>query len=168
MVGRSWPATSASSRKGECTKRLTQTLKTLLRMEHHEPSGMYYNWYDEATGEKLTSWPGRRRPGRPVPAPASTTAGSARRSRWCRTADRGAAPLASRLFERMRWDMFYDTNAARKPGLIHGGFFAGSRPTTTDGFYRATTSASARRLAHPTTTTTRRSPRPASRATSAS
>ena len=26
-------------------------------MEHHEPSGMYYNWYDEATGEKLTVWP---------------------------------------------------------------------------------------------------------------
>ena len=22
------------------------------------PSGMFYNWYDEATGEKLTTWPG--------------------------------------------------------------------------------------------------------------
>ena len=43
--------------KGECTKRLTRTLNTLLRMEHHEPSGMYYNWYDEATGAKLTTWP---------------------------------------------------------------------------------------------------------------
>ena len=33
-------------------------------MEHHEPSGMYYNWYDEATGEALHTWPGLRRPGR--------------------------------------------------------------------------------------------------------
>ena len=38
-------------------RRLVQTLNTLLRMEHHEPSGMYYNWYDEATGEVLTTWP---------------------------------------------------------------------------------------------------------------
>src|SRR6476620_2038915 len=41
--------------RGECTRRLLQTLHTLSRMEHHEPSGMYYNWYDEATGAKLTS-----------------------------------------------------------------------------------------------------------------
>ena len=26
-------------------------------MDHHEPSGMFYNWYDEANGEVLTTWP---------------------------------------------------------------------------------------------------------------
>ena len=26
-------------------------------MKHHEPSGMYYNWYDEATGDVITTWP---------------------------------------------------------------------------------------------------------------
>jgi hypothetical protein len=40
---------------GECTRRLTQTLKTVLRMQHHTPSGMYYNWYDEATGDVITT-----------------------------------------------------------------------------------------------------------------
>ncbi len=44
--------------RGEATARLIRTLKTVHRMEHHEPSGMYYNWYDEATGEALTDWPG--------------------------------------------------------------------------------------------------------------
>ena len=34
-----------------------QTLNTLLRMKHHAPSGMYYNWYDEASGEVITTWP---------------------------------------------------------------------------------------------------------------
>ena len=27
-------------------------------MEHHEPSGMYYNWYDETDRSVLRSWPG--------------------------------------------------------------------------------------------------------------
>src|SRR6478736_1276206 len=35
--------------RGEATARLIRTLKTLYRMEHHVPSGMYYNWYDEET-----------------------------------------------------------------------------------------------------------------------
>ena len=43
--------------RGECTRRLVQTLNTLLRMKHHEPSGMFYNWYDEASGEVITTWP---------------------------------------------------------------------------------------------------------------
>ena len=42
---------------GEAQRRVQRTLRTLLTMEHHEPSGMYYNWYDEATGEALRSWP---------------------------------------------------------------------------------------------------------------
>ena len=43
--------------RAECSGRLDKTLRTLLTMRHHEPSGMYYNWYDEATGEPLTTWP---------------------------------------------------------------------------------------------------------------
>ncbi|WP_237715686.1 DUF3131 domain-containing protein [Arthrobacter sp. M2012083] len=41
----------------ECRERLTQTLTTLSRLKHHEPSGMLYNWYDEATGDVITVWP---------------------------------------------------------------------------------------------------------------
>src|SRR5215217_8807035 len=35
----------------EATARLTRTLTTLAGMEHHELSGLYYNWYDEETGD---------------------------------------------------------------------------------------------------------------------
>ena len=51
-----------------------QTLKTLLRMDRHEPSGMYYNWYDPATGDVLTTWPRTAAPSTRS-CPASTTAG---------------------------------------------------------------------------------------------
>jgi len=41
----------------EETTRVRQTLTTLQRLEIHEPSGMFYNWYDPKTGDKLTVWP---------------------------------------------------------------------------------------------------------------
>lgn len=41
----------------EARQRIAVTLRTLASMERHEPSGMYYNWYDPDTGEKLTTWP---------------------------------------------------------------------------------------------------------------
>jgi len=123
--------------RGECTRRLRQTLTTLLRMEHHTPSGMYYNWYDEASGEKLTTWPSS---GDPVYPFASSVDNG-----WLgaalmvvQEADHGAAPLARRLFSRMRWDMFYDINAARKPGLIYGGFYPDA-PKSTDGLAQGNT-----------------------------
>ena len=37
--------------------RLGRTIATLERMERHDPSGQYFNWYDHRTGAKLTSWP---------------------------------------------------------------------------------------------------------------
>jgi hypothetical protein len=50
------------------------------------------------------------------------------------SANAGAAPVARRIFDRMRWDMFYDTNAPRKPGLIHGGFYDAPPPPGFSGF----------------------------------
>ena len=41
----------------EARERIAQTVKTLARLEIHEPSGMFYNWYNPETGEKLTVWP---------------------------------------------------------------------------------------------------------------
>ncbi|EBM0725714.1 DUF3131 domain-containing protein, partial [Salmonella enterica subsp. enterica serovar Senftenberg] len=97
--------------RGECTRRLLQTLNTLSRMEHHEPSGMYYNWYDEATGSRLTAWPGTG--DRVYPFLSSVDNGWLGAAlRVVMSADRGAAPIASRLFGRMRWDMFYDKDTA--------------------------------------------------------
>jgi hypothetical protein len=42
---------------GEAVRRVDQTITTLERMERHEASGQFYNWYDHRTGAKLTTWP---------------------------------------------------------------------------------------------------------------
>ncbi len=43
--------------RAELVSRLERTVSTLERMERHEPTGQFYNWYDHRTGEKLTTWP---------------------------------------------------------------------------------------------------------------
>jgi len=120
----------------ECTARLTRTLTTLGEMEHHEASGMYFNWYDEATGAALRIWP---EDGKPVePFVSSVDSG------WLgaallvvKNADPTAGPLAAALLDRMRWDAFYNPGdgsgghpTVRPGGLMHGGFypFADGRP----------------------------------------
>ena len=113
--------------RGEATARLIRTLKTVERMEHHTPSGMYYNWYDEATGKALYSWPGSG--DKVVPFCSSVDNG------WLgaallvvQSSDPGSATWAKRIFDRMRWDAFYDDNSdpahqVRPGGLMHGGFY---------------------------------------------
>ncbi|MBW8729528.1 MAG: DUF3131 domain-containing protein, partial [Terrabacter sp.] len=89
--------------RGECSKRLIQTLNTLLRLEHHTPSGMFYNWYGEATGEVITTWPTDG--SRVYPFCSSVDNGWLGAAlRVVMSADKGSAPLAKRLFSRMRWD----------------------------------------------------------------
>ncbi|HET7799532.1 MAG TPA: glucoamylase family protein [Humibacillus xanthopallidus] len=113
--------------RGEATGRLIRTLKTVERMEHHTPSGMYFNWYDEATAAALHTWPDSG--DKVVPFCSSVDNG------WLGAAllvvmnsDRAAAPWARRIFDRMRWDAFYNDNSdpahqVRAGGLIHGGFY---------------------------------------------
>ena len=113
--------------RGEASARLIRTLKTVERMEHHTPSGMYYNWYDEATARALHTWPDSG--DKVVPFCSSVDNG------WLGAAllvvagsDRAAAPWARRIFDRMRWDSFYNDNSdpahqVRPGGLIHGGFY---------------------------------------------
>src|SRR5689334_10484697 len=90
---------------GECNRRVKKTLTTLLRMAHHEPSGMYYNWYDPRDGSVLTQWPVAPFD-RVYPFVSSVDNG------WLgaalqvvRTAVPGARHLAEKLWQRMRWDM---------------------------------------------------------------
>jgi hypothetical protein len=122
--------------RAEATSRLTRTLTTLGRMEHHEHSGMYFNWYDPATGATVRKWP-------EAPFNAVEPFVSSVDNGWLgaallvvKNAGGAAAPLAAKLFDRMRWDAFYDHGdieghpVSRLPGLIHGGFypFADGRP----------------------------------------
>lgn len=43
--------------RGEATARIARVLETLGRLERHEPSGQFYNWYDPVTLEKIAVWP---------------------------------------------------------------------------------------------------------------
>ena len=79
----------------ELVRRLRTTLSTLERMERHEPSGQYFNWYDHRTGAKLTVWPpsgaaahadpvlGRQRLARHRPADRAQQRSRAGRPRRC-------------------------------------------------------------------------------------
>ena len=109
---------------GECLERLTRTLTTLSRMKHHEPSGMFYNWYDEATGDVVTVWP---EDGNTVyPFLSSVDNGwFAAALMVVRNAEPRAARLANNLLRKMNFGMFYNKDA--RPGigagLLRGGFW---------------------------------------------
>ena len=87
-------------------------------MEHHEPSGMFFNWYDEATGEKLRTWPEDGEHRRPVRVQRRQRLAGRRPAGREELRAGGSAPLAAELFDRMDLDAFYN------PGE------AGGHPTT--------------------------------------
>lgn len=111
----------------DCNRIVVTALTTLNRMDHHTPSGMYYNWYDEATGDVLTTWPADGTVVHPfVSSVDNAWLGTA--LQVVRRSVPAARGLADRLWERMRWDMFYDRQASRPGGLVHGGFYDSTPP----------------------------------------
>ena len=109
---------------GECRKRLAQTLTTLKTMKHHEPSGMFYNWYDEATGDVVTVWP---EDGNKVyPFLSSVDNGwFAAALMVVRNAEPRVAGLANSLLSTMNFGMYYNKDARPgiAAGLLRGGFW---------------------------------------------
>ena len=110
--------------KGECRKRLAQTLTTMAGLKHHEPSGMFYNWYDEANGDVVTVWPADG--SKIYPFLSSVDNG------WfgaalmvVRNAEPAVAKLANALLDKMNFGMYYDKNARPgiAAGLLRGGFY---------------------------------------------
>jgi hypothetical protein len=115
----------------ECRSRIAQTLQTLKKLDHHGPSGMFYNWYDEATGKVLTTWP--EDGSRVYPFLSSVDNG------WLAAAlivvmngDRANADRAGRLLGRMDFKVFYNPEAGQPEidgsghsGLMKGGFWDG-------------------------------------------
>jgi uncharacterized protein DUF3131 len=90
----------------EALARLERTIATLERMERHEPSGQYFNWYDHRTGEKLTVWP-------PTGAPLTPILSSVDNG-WLatglRVVQRSVPELSARagaLFESMDFGFYY-------------------------------------------------------------
>jgi len=113
----------------EARARIGKTLDTLATLEKHEPSGMFYNWYDPATGAKLTTWPEN---GNTVhPFLSSVDNG------WLATgllvvarSDTQLALKANAIRKQMDFSWFYDEDAGVQPpgggpvgGQISGGFW---------------------------------------------
>ncbi|MEU8224447.1 glucoamylase family protein [Kribbella sp. NPDC048915] len=110
----------------ESLRRITQTLTTMRNVEHHQPSGMYFNWYDEATGEVLRVDPDGTR--EITPFVSSVDNG------WfacalmvVRNAEPRARALADSLLTKMNFAFYYNP-AVRPGGLMRGGFFETQPP----------------------------------------
>ncbi|MEV6302020.1 glucoamylase family protein [Actinoplanes sp. NPDC051861] len=114
----------------EATRRVAQTLRTLRTLRHHGASGMFYNWYDPATGAVVTTWP---EDGSTVtPFLSSVDNG------WLAAGLRvvaGAVPSQRAAAEAILRTMnfgFYFNPAATSPigtrGLIRGGFWDTAPP----------------------------------------
>ncbi len=124
----------------EATERIDKTLTSVERLERHEASGQFYNWYNPATLEKITIWPvGDNDP--VYPFLSSVDNG------WLAAGllmVANAVPKfrhrAGALARSMDFGCYYDPLAkgADSPGLIRGGFWrADSVPLGSDTFPRA-------------------------------
>jgi hypothetical protein len=101
----------------EARERMATTLATVAGLERNEASGMFYNWYDPITGEKLETWPDS---GDPVHPFLSTVDNGwlAAALRIVREADPTLARQADDLYDSMDFGAFFDPAGA--PGLPAG------------------------------------------------
>ncbi|WP_296138720.1 glucoamylase family protein [uncultured Tessaracoccus sp.] len=107
---------------GEARRRIATTLTSLERMDKHDASGMFFNWYDETNAEVLRVWPDNG--AKVVPFVSSVDMG------WLGAAlhlvaeaDPSNARRARALFSAMRWDIFHDAGWWRPGGANYGGFW---------------------------------------------
>jgi len=107
---------------GEARNIIARTLRTLQRMERHDASGMYFNWYDEATGDVLRVWP--EDGNTVVPFVSSVDMGWLGAALYVvAQADPSNRKVALELFNAMRWDIFYDKDFRAPAGANYGGFW---------------------------------------------
>jgi hypothetical protein len=98
----------------EAFRRMERTLRTLETLERSD--GMFFNWYDPATGEKLTTWPVN---GDPVyPFLSSVDNGwLAMALMMVENAEPRLRDEAQAITDDMDFSLYYDPNA----GLLRGG-----------------------------------------------
>jgi len=111
----------------EAEGRIAQVLDMLESMERHTPSGMFYNWYDPATGEKLTTWPVDGSPVYPFLSSVDNGWLASALLILANTAKPGLRDRAAALLNSMDFGCYYDP-LARGPdlgaGLLRGGFWS--------------------------------------------
>ena len=107
--------------KREAFARMSQTIDSIGKLEKHEPSGMFYNWYDPATLEKLLTFPDSGDPVKPFLSSVDNG--------WLATglllAGRAEPKLAKKA-DAIRKDMnfgCYYNEAEGEGGQIRGGFW---------------------------------------------
>jgi hypothetical protein len=112
--------------RDQARTRMAQTLDTLAGLDRHQPSGMFYNWYDPATGRKLTTWPEN---GDPVyPFLSSVDNGwLATALLLVRNAEPRLADRADAIRDQMDFGFYYD-EAENVGGQIRGGFWVDPPP----------------------------------------
>jgi hypothetical protein len=104
--------------------RMATTLTTLAGMDRHDASGMYYNWYDPATGDRVDTWPDD---GAVVEHFLSSVDNGwlAAALRVVASAEPRLADRATALYDSMHFGIYYNPDG--RPdlgvGLIRGGFW---------------------------------------------
>ncbi|SMD19076.1 glucoamylase family protein [Kibdelosporangium aridum] len=114
----------------EASTRIDATLDTLARLKKHEPTGMYFNWYDPANGEVLRIWP---EDGNPVhPFLSSVDNGwLAAALMVVRTAEPSARHKAEKLLYGMDFGFYYNPKSRGDDfpaGQLRGGFWPEKPP----------------------------------------
>lgn len=106
----------------EARKRMTRTLDTVATLERHDDSGMFYNWYDPATGDKLQVWPENGSTVHPFLSSVDNA--------WLATglllvsrAEPGLAPRADAIRKDMDFGFYYNAAENAPAGQIRGGFW---------------------------------------------
>ncbi len=106
----------------EARQRMAQTLETTAGLERNEASGMFYNWYDPATGDKLKIWPENGNPVKPFLSSVDNG--------WLATgllltarAVPALADEADAIREDMNFACYYNPAENAPAGQIRGGFW---------------------------------------------
>jgi hypothetical protein len=106
----------------EARSRLDVALDGIARLERHDSSGMFYNWYSPQTGEKLTAWPGGHEPIEPFVSSVDN-GWLAAALRIVAAAEPSLGGKAEGVSNSMDFAWFLDSSAMGGAGLNRVGFW---------------------------------------------